>query len=506
MTEVVRTLPLSELPCDPPPAGPFYHRSGALLVPNGEALGGEVRDRMVRAGITGLCVLDPGEDERQFRFRIQARKVLLSDLADGTRLRVELRDASGGLLIRPGTILDADARQILQQHGIQGFYVRRSAAEMGLDELEMYRALAGGSSASPVPVDGTPLDPGDRKLGKEWTEAMMRSWIEPPVPRAAPFAESVSSSFRLTMRNPEQRLRYLHLYESLLRDVERLFVRLKAQPSEPGSHAEGIVRRVLGALSEDRELLLNMINWKARGAYLPSHALHVSILSASMGITLQRSHEEVFELALGGLLARVGMLRVAETILDKPGPLTHPETAEVRRAPVLGLVLLRKIDWLPIRVVIAAYQCMERADGSGYPQGLAKERIHRHARLVSVADVYDALLATRPFRASILPYRAMETLLRLVREGTLDGPAVRAMLDTVSLFPLGSWVDLSDRRVARVVAANRGQHTRPVVTAMYAEDWRAVEPERIDLSVRPELGVVRAVAMDDLDVGTLAGW
>ncbi len=503
----MRTLKLSEIPSDPPPAGPFYHRGGALLVRAEEALGAEVRDRMARSGIHDLCVLDPGEDERQFRLQVQARKVLLSELTDGTRLSAELRDASGRLLSSPGTILDAAVRRLLVENGIQGFYVRRSASELGLDEVEMFRALGTETPVRPVPVDETSLPPGDRRLGKEWSENLMRSWMEPPAAhRAPPFADSVSSDLRMTQRTPEQRIRYLHLYESLLRDVDALQARLKAQPSEPASHAEGIVRRILGAFAEDRELLLNLVNWKARGAYLPSHALHVALLSAAAGITLLRSHEEVFELALAGLLARVGMLRVPEAIQDKPGPLSQAEMTEVKRAPAFGLALLRKVDWLPIRVVIAAYQCMERADGSGYPQGLTKERIHRHASLVAAADVYDALLAARPFRPAMLPYRAMETLLRLVREGKLDGQAVRALLDTLALFPLGSWVELSDRRVARVVAATRGQHTRPVVTAMYAADGSATGQERIDLSAQAAITVARAVGRDDLGGGTLSGW
>lgn len=503
----VRTVKLSEIPPDPPTAGPFYHRSGARLVRDAETLGAPVRDRMIRAGIAELCVLDPGEDERQFRLKAQSRKVLLSELTDGTRLRTELRDAAGGLLSRAGAILDAGVRALLLRNGIQGFYVRRNASELGLDEVEMFRALSCEAPVRPVPVDDTPLPPGDRRLGKEWTEGLMRSWIEPPAARsAAPFADGVSSAFRMTMRGPEHRLRYLHLYELLLRDVGGLCGRLKTEPSEPATRADGIVRRILGALAEDGDLLLNLVNWKARGAYRPSHALHMAILCASMGITLLRSHEEVFELALSGLLARMGMLGVPEAVLEKPGPLTQAETAVVRRAPAFGLTLLRKIDWLPVRVVVAAYQCMERADGSGYPQGLAKERIHRQSGVIAVADVYDALLAARPYRSAMIPYRAMETVLRLVREGKLDGQAVRALLDTLSLFPVGSWVELSDRRIARVVAATRGQHTRPVVTAMFAEEGNVVEPERIDLAAQTTLSVVRAAAREDFDAGTLAGW
>lgn len=503
----MRTLKVCDVPATPPLPGPIYHRSAELLVPAGGTLSSEVRDRLERSGIAEVCVLDPGEDEEKFRFLARTRKVLLSDVADGTPLRAELRDAAGKLLIRPGTALDSSVRQLLLDNGVKGFYVRRSAAELGLDEVEMFRALSAEAAPNPIPPDETPLPPGDRRLGKEWSEGMLKSWIEPPSSRAArPFAEGVSSRWRMTLRTPEHRIRYLHAYESLLRDVKELYARLKNDPSVPVSFPEGIARRILGALAEDRDLLLNLVNWKARGPYLPSHALHVAILSAAMGITAQRSHDEIFELALAGLLARAGMLSVPQAIQDKPGPLSPAEMSQVKHAPVLGIALLRKIDWLPVRVVIAAYHCMERADGSGYPQGLTAARIHRHATLVAVADVYDALLATRPYRAALLPYHAMESVLHMVRGGKLDSQAVRTLLDTVSLFPLGSWVQLSDGRIARVVAAERGQHTRPVVTAMYAQDRGSVPPERVDLAVQTSLTVARAVARDDLDAGTLTGW
>jgi HD-GYP domain-containing protein (c-di-GMP phosphodiesterase class II) len=146
-------------------------------------------------------------------------------------------------------------------------------------------------------------------------------------------------------------------------------------------------------------------------------------------------------------------------------------------------------------------------DGSGYPQGLTGDRIHRISRIVAVADVYDALLADRPWRAALLPYKAMEVVLLLVNEGKLDGEVVRAFLETVSLFPLGSWVELTDDRLGRVVAANRGEHTRPVVAMLFGRDGKPLEaPERVDLALRRDIAVARPQDGDDLAVSTVEGW
>ncbi len=504
----MRTLTIAEAPSDPPLLGPLYHRSGAVLVGEGKALTGPLRQKLGVAGIREAIALDPQDDVERFRLEVQAKKVSLADVPDGTAIRAELRNARGELIVAPRTALSTEVRTLLEREGIRGFYVRRSPAELGLDEVELFRALcAEGSGAReevPLPSFSAPRV---ARRG-DVSETRVSKWVDAPTERSGPpLSASLSTTWRAAQRPPEHRDGCVRTYGQLLADTRALYGRLASVSHEPWGNVETIARRVVASLVRDRELIVNLVNLKARGEYLASHALHMAILSAAMGITAGVGASEAMELAVAGLFARAGMLRVSEGVRAKAGRLTAEETAEVRRAPSLGMQVLKKVDRLPVRVAIAAYQCMERVDGSGYPQGLTAERIHRISRIVSIADVYDALLAERPWRAALLPYKAMEVVLLLVNEGRLDRDLARAFLETVSLFPLGSWVELSDGRTGRVVASNGAEHTRPVVAALFGRDGKPLAaPERVDLCARRDLSVARPVDGEDLAVSTVEGW
>ena len=114
---------------------------------------------------------------------------------------------------------------------------------------------------------------------------------------------------------------------------------------------------------------------------------------------------------------------------------------------------------------MVAYQMHERANGSGYPRGRTIEQTHPLARIAAVADSFTALVSARPHRAGMLPYFAVEKLVRDTAKGLFDPQAVRGLLQAVSLFPIGSYVELNDGYVGRVIRSNAFDYTKPIVEA-----------------------------------------
>jgi HD-GYP domain-containing protein (c-di-GMP phosphodiesterase class II) len=108
-----------------------------------------------------------------------------------------------------------------------------------------------------------------------------------------------------------------------------------------------------------------------------------------------------------------------------------------------------------------------------------------------VADVFVALVSPRPHRPALMPYYATENVLH--QRGLFDAHVVRALLHTVSLFPLGSYVALNDGRAARVIRANEAQYDRPVVEALSSETGAAA-PTVVDLSQRTDLRITKPLA------------
>jgi hypothetical protein len=160
------------------------------------------------------------------------------------------------------------------------------------------------------------------------------------------------------------------------------------------------------------------------------------------------------------------------------------------------LRLLEKLCGIPGVVPVVAYQVHECPNGSGYPQGRPRDRIHIMARILSVSDRYDALVSPRPFRPPLTPYAAMECLLRQAASGDVDPDVVRALLMVQSLFPIGSYVTLSDGSTARVLRRNGDKFSHPIVRIIKDSEGKDV-PENsalaiIDLSAAG-LNVVQAL-------------
>ena len=144
---------------------------------------------------------------------------------------------------------------------------------------------------------------------------------------------------------------------------------------------------------------------------------------------------------------------------------------------------------MPLQAKLIGYQSHERDDGSGYPRHRSGTLIHRYAKIVAIADAYSAMTASRPYRAPVTPYDAAKQILIDNSQHKFDREIVRAFLDCMSMFPVGSWVELSDGRRGTVVRANPGRHLQPVIAELDADDMPT--DTQIDLSHQPALKVVK---------------
>ena len=139
-----------------------------------------------------------------------------------------------------------------------------------------------------------------------------------------------------------------------------------------------------------------------------------------------------------------------------------------------------------------SFQVHERTDGSGYPRGRLSASIHPGARVVAIADAYAAMTRPRPYRAAHLPHHAMQELLRECRRNRFDKTALKAFLDIMSMYPVGSYVALNTGQVCQVIRANPGSPTKPVVAVL--DTSGNMSDTTIDLQYTMEIGIERAIA------------
>jgi len=191
-----------------------------------------------------------------------------------------------------------------------------------------------------------------------------------------------------------------------LNEAHSLYSQLKAQ------HRVAQVEKRNGAL--EARFLEMAKQWgdsiESKDRYTQGHCERVAFFSCVLADSTGFNARSLFWFRIGALLHDIGKIIVPTDVLNKPGKLTDEEWAIMKRHPEAGLELVADIDFPgDIRAIIRNHH--ERWDGKGYPDGLAGEQIPLAARILCVADVYDALTTTRSYRAGMTHARAAEIML-----------------------------------------------------------------------------------------------
>jgi putative nucleotidyltransferase with HDIG domain len=167
----------------------------------------------------------------------------------------------------------------------------------------------------------------------------------------------------------------------------------------------------------------------ANSPWTAGHSERVTALALRIGHKMGLPGKDLQILHRGGLLHDIGKIGTPPAILDKPGRLEIWETEIMRNHVKVGIRILEPIDCFRDMLCVVA-QHHERFDGSGYPAGLAGDQISLHARIVAVADAFDALTSDRPYRKGVPEQRAIEILEK--NSGTQFDPKVITALITVA--------------------------------------------------------------------------
>lgn len=157
----------------------------------------------------------------------------------------------------------------------------------------------------------------------------------------------------------------------------------------------------------------------AKSPYTKAHSDGVAKLARYLGELFMLSESSCDMLELAGLLHDIGKLRQPDELLDKPCELTQEEFANIHRHSFDTYTILKNIHGME-KIAEWAAQHHERVDGTGYPYHLSEERMSIEARIVAVADVFQALAQKRPYRDPIPPDRIMAMLKEMAKDGKLD--------------------------------------------------------------------------------------
>jgi HD-GYP domain-containing protein (c-di-GMP phosphodiesterase class II) len=235
-------------------------------------------------------------------------------------------------------------------------------------------------------------------------------------------------------------------------DLAAAYRRLAAayqQTLRYAADVKGLYQQVQRSIYQSLLGLANAL--EAKDAYTRGHSERVGAASRRVAVALGLRPQEVDLVGQAGLLHDIGKIGVPEAVLRKGGELDAQEWTLMRRHPLIGAQIVSPFEFFATGALMIRHH-HERLDGSGYPDGLAGEAIPIGARIVAVADVYDALTSDRPYRAALPCEAALEYLTRQAGL-TLDGRAVAALVELARESPsanpnVGALPALAARRAA----------------------------------------------------------
>ncbi|MFH1824006.1 MAG: HD domain-containing phosphohydrolase [Candidatus Firestonebacteria bacterium] len=180
------------------------------------------------------------------------------------------------------------------------------------------------------------------------------------------------------------------------------------------------MKNLIGQLESLENMVFALVkSIEARDSYTATHSHHVSIISKNIGKKLGLSEKEIEILKKGSLLHDVGKIGISDQILNKKDKLTLEEFAQIKRHPVLGQEICSYLKLDPnVHAIIHHHH--EKLNGSGYPDRLKGDEINKLVRIVTVADMFDALTTNRPYRLAKSNSETISILEKETEEGKLD--------------------------------------------------------------------------------------
>lgn len=261
---------------------------------------------------------------------------------------------------------------------------------------------------------------------------------------------------------PKNTQDFAKVYDSSIHTVKAFMLEAKLGRVLMEEEVIPTVDTLVEQVFDEGDLFRQMRMMKEKDDYLFVHSINVALLSILVGRWLNLDRELVQHLGTAGFLHDIGKVKVPNDILNKPGSLTKEEFGIMQQHTKFGYDMVKDWEWVTPEMAEAVFAHHERLDGSGYPLGVTDNQIGMFARIVAVADVYDAITSSRSYANKRSPYNAAEILWE-ESFGKLDPRASKIFFDRVANFYIGNKVGLSNGEVGMVVFIPPTAPTRPVV-------------------------------------------
>ncbi|MCR5273510.1 MAG: HD-GYP domain-containing protein [Lachnospiraceae bacterium] len=248
-----------------------------------------------------------------------------------------------------------------------------------------------------------------------------------------------------------------------------------------------VASSIVDEMLNNPDISIDMQDIRTFDNYTYAHSMNVAILCTAMGIGYGLLATELGYLATAALLHDFGKLMIPEEVLNKKGKLTPEEYKLVKSHPVMSYEAIKDREDLSAHIKVAVLYHHENVDGTGYPKGITGDKQTIYTKILHVADVYDALTASRSYKDAYSSYEALEYLMGNC--GTMfDMDCVVLLEKYVPLFLKGTDIELSNGSQG-IIIENSGMHNlRPVVKLYDGKKVDLLDPLNMNITITKSQG------------------
>lgn len=283
-----------------------------------------------------------------------------------------------------------------------------------------------------------------------------------------------------------------HLYARLVAGVNEVL----AQVSKDITPSLAFLEEASRELVERSASMVALALDKRDVTDLAAHHVNVAIIATILARELELSEEELQRTALLALVHDLGLAKIPESIVYAPRRLTAVELHQVKEHPRYTCEILVAAGHRELGEL--ALQEHEREKGQGYPRGLRGPQIHELAKIIGVADVYEACTHPRSYDRTLTPYDTMQMLIEM-RDEYFPARHIKALMQALTVYPVGSYVQLNTGEIGRVQSTSRKNLMRPVVEIFWDSKHQPLASTKtVNLAESPFLFVSKSLYEDGL--------
>ncbi len=252
-------------------------------------------------------------------------------------------------------------------------------------------------------------------------------------------------------------------YEKFLDFINQVYTHYATHKEFSIPEINGKVLELCNFVRENRSFILRISpNFETRNKnFILTHSMRTTVLCIVMGLQLNMPYDKLIELGVASILHEIGQIRLPPQLYMTDKMLSPSEKAQMQTHTVIGYKILKDAGF-PLSVQLGVLEHHERETGTGYPRALKGDKISLYAKIISIACSFDAITSPRTFKESKTTYEGMIELLKNENHA-YDDTVVKALLFSISLYPIGAYVYLSNGKVAQVVNVSPVSPKNPIV-------------------------------------------